>query len=131
MGESIEERRHPVGVLAFFYYGFGKLTDERRRRGLDRGEPLSAPFGSRCKRVPSGVRAVSLRLQTMMLNLLLGADPTVSRHFTVYNNLWQFYCWSYCYFHKKDLLFRQLWYYHKITKLEVLFASGILLLYVL
>ena len=41
----------------------------------------------KCKRVPSGVRAVSLRFQTMVLNLLLGADPTVSCHFTVYDDL--------------------------------------------
>ena len=30
-------------------------ADERCRRRLDGGEPLSAPLGSRCKRVPSGV----------------------------------------------------------------------------
>ena len=62
--------------------------------------------GQKCKRVPSGVRAVSLRFQTVVLNLLLGADPTVCSHFTVYDNLWQFCCRPHSNFHKKDLLFR-------------------------
>ena len=43
--------------------------------------------GQKCKRVPSGDFVAVLHFKAVMLNLLLGADPTVSSHFTVYDDL--------------------------------------------
>ena len=77
--------------------------------------PGSAPYAP-----PSGVFVAVLHRKTMMLNFLLSTDPTVSGHFAVYDNFRQRPCRSHSNFHKKDLLFHQLWYYHKTTKLEVL-----------
>ena len=62
--------------------------------------------GQKCKRVPSGVPTAQMRLQTVVLNLLLGANPTVSSYFTVYDHFRQCLYRSHSNFHKKDLLFR-------------------------
>ena len=53
-GRVHRRKTHPVRMLAFFYF-LRRIPDERQRRRLEVGESLSAPVGSRCKRVPDRV----------------------------------------------------------------------------